>query len=160
MIGVAKNNYVVGDYNNLINFPQADDIMSQFFQKVQPPCDDHVVREDGVLLMEGPEAYGVIYLPRASSYTHIFRICWCYQEVCIPNPYYGCNIAEVLGDGPGENHKDIVLYEGKLRIEYMIIRRFLMIPCEAFLRAHLSNNRSIDMLGSGRGRVGGIGYSH
>ena len=32
-----------------------------------------------------------------------------------------------------------------------------MIPCEMFLRDHLRNTRRIALLGSGRGRVGGLG---
>ena len=32
-----------------------------------------------------------------------------------------------------------------------------MNPCEIFLRDHLSNTRSIALLGSVRGRVGGLG---
>ena len=32
-----------------------------------------------------------------------------------------------------------------------------MIPCEVFLRDHLSNTRSISMLGSGRGKIDVLG---
>ena len=32
-----------------------------------------------------------------------------------------------------------------------------MIPCEVLLRYHLSNARTIAVLGSGRGRVGDLG---
>ena len=38
-----------------------------------------------------------------------------------------------------------------------ILRRVLMMPCEVLLRAHLGSSRSIDLLDSGRGRVGGVG---
>ena len=55
-IGVAKGHDVVGHHHNLFNFPQADKIISQYVHKVQPPCAEHVVREDTVLLREVPEA--------------------------------------------------------------------------------------------------------
>ena len=32
-----------------------------------------------------------------------------------------------------------------------------MIPCEIFLRNHLRDTRSIDLIGSVRGRVSGLG---
>ena len=32
-----------------------------------------------------------------------------------------------------------------------------MMPCAVFLRDHLSSNRKIDLLGSGRGRLDGLG---
>ena len=34
---------------------------------------------------------------------------------------------------------------------------FLIMPCEVFLRDHLRISSSISLLGSGRGRVGGLG---
>ena len=39
----------------------------------------------------------------------------------------------------------------------MILRRFLVIPCEIFLRDHLINTRIISLFGSGGGRFGGLG---
>ena len=40
-----------------------------------------------------------------------------------------------------------------------ILSRVLMMPCAVFLRAHLRSTRSIDLLGSGRGRVDVLGYA-
>ena len=37
------------------------------------------------------------------------------------------------------------------------LRRFIMIPCEMFLMDHLRNNIRNSLIGSGKGRVGGIG---
>ena len=39
----------------------------------------------------------------------------------------------------------------------VILRMFLMIPCEVLFRDHLSNVRRIDLLGIGRGLVVGRG---
>ena len=50
-----------------------------------------------------------------------------------------------------------VMYNIKLRIGYMTLRRALMIPCEMFLREHLSVIRRIALLVSGRVRVDGRG---
>ena len=55
-IGVANGHDVVGRQQYLFNCPQNDDILYQSIQRVQPPCTDHVVREDEVILREGPEA--------------------------------------------------------------------------------------------------------
>ena len=52
-----------------------------------------------------------------------------------------------------------VMYKSNFRMGNMILRRVLMIPCEILLMYHLSNTRSIDLLGSGRGKVGGLGGS-
>ena len=50
-----------------------------------------------------------------------------------------------------------VMYKIKFRIRDMILNRVLIIPCEVLLRAHLSNTRSISLLGSGRVIVDGLG---
>ena len=55
-IGVAKGHDVVDHFQNLFNCPRADDIMSQYIKKLQPPRNELVVREDKVLLWESPNA--------------------------------------------------------------------------------------------------------
>ena len=40
----------------------------------------------------------------------------------------------------------------------MILRKLLMITCGMLFRAHKRNTRIIDMLGSGRVKVNGLGY--
>ena len=50
-----------------------------------------------------------------------------------------------------------VMYKSGLRMGKEILRRVLMVPCEMLLGDHLSNTRSIALLGSGRVRVGGLG---
>ena len=50
-----------------------------------------------------------------------------------------------------------VMYKSKYRMGDMILRRVLMIPYRIFLRGHLRNTRSTDMLGDGRGIVDGLG---
>ena len=48
-----------------------------------------------------------------------------------------------------------VMYKNKFRIVGAgVLRRVLMIPCEMFLRYHLSSTRIVSLIGSGRGRVG------
>ena len=56
VIGVAKGYDVVGHTQNLFNSPLVDYVMTQSVQKKQPPCVEHVLREDKVLHREGPEA--------------------------------------------------------------------------------------------------------
>ena len=55
-IGVAKGHDFVGHHQDLLNFPCADDIISQSFRKVQPLYSECVVRDHGVLIREVPEA--------------------------------------------------------------------------------------------------------
>ena len=50
-----------------------------------------------------------------------------------------------------------IIYKIKFSIGDIIFRGVLMIPCEMLWRYHLINVRSIYLLGSGRGRVGGLG---
>ena len=50
-----------------------------------------------------------------------------------------------------------IIYKIKFSIGDIIFRGVLMIPCEMLFRIHLSNTSSIDLLGSGRGRVSGLG---
>ena len=50
-----------------------------------------------------------------------------------------------------------VMHKSKFRMGDMILSRVLMIPYEIFFREHLRNTRRIYMLGSGRGRVDGLG---
>ena len=52
-IGVAKGHDIVGCHQHFFNLPQVDYIMSQSYQKVQPPRAQHVVCEDEVLLRKG-----------------------------------------------------------------------------------------------------------
>ena len=49
-----------------------------------------------------------------------------------------------------------VMYMSKFRMVDMILRRFIMIPWEVFLRYHLRNTRSIYLLVSGRSIVDGL----
>ena len=49
-----------------------------------------------------------------------------------------------------------VIYNSKFNMGEKIIRRVLMIPYMVFLRYHLSNSRSINLIDSGRDRVGGL----
>ena len=53
--------------------------------------------------------------------------------------------------------RSIVMHKNKFRMGGRILRRVLMIPCEQFLRYHLKNTRSVDMLEIIRGRVDGLG---
>ena len=53
---VAKGHDFVGRHQDLFNFPRVDDIISQYFRKVQPLYAEYVVRDHGVLIREGPEA--------------------------------------------------------------------------------------------------------
>ena len=55
-MGVLKCHDSVGHHQNLLNYPRADDIITQPVHKVQQPRDENVVREDDVFLKEGPEA--------------------------------------------------------------------------------------------------------
>ena len=57
----------------------------------------------------------------------------------------------------GRTTRNIVMYKSKFRMGDMILRRVLMIPCGVLLRSHLRNKRRIYVLGSGRGRVDGLG---
>ena len=50
-----------------------------------------------------------------------------------------------------------IMYKSKFRMGNMILRRVIMIPCEMFFWDHLRNTRIISLIGSGRGRVGGLG---
>ena len=75
-ICVSKGHDFVGHHHNLLNSPRADEVVSQYFQKVQPPCTENVVSEDEVLLREGPDAYGLISLPCASVSTDQFYVRW------------------------------------------------------------------------------------
>ena len=52
-----------------------------------------------------------------------------------------------------------VMYNSKLNMGKKSLSRFLMMPCEMLLRSHLRNTRRIYLLGSGRGRVSGLGYA-
>ena len=47
----------------------------------------------------------------------------------------------------------IVMYKSKFNMGGIILIRVLIIPFEMLLRSHLRNTRSIDLLGSCRGRV-------
>ena len=48
--------------------------MSYSVQEMQSPCADNVVREDDIILMEAPDAYGVMSFPRASMSAHQFHV--------------------------------------------------------------------------------------
>ena len=50
-----------------------------------------------------------------------------------------------------------IMYKIKFRIGDIIFRDVLMILCEMLLRTYFINTSSIDLLGSGRGRVSGLG---
>ena len=50
-----------------------------------------------------------------------------------------------------------VMYKSKFRMRVMILRRVLVVFCEMFFRVHSRNIGSIFLLGSGRGRVDGLG---
>ena len=50
-----------------------------------------------------------------------------------------------------------LMRNSNLRIGERILSRVLMIPCSVFLRSHLRSASSIAMIGSGRGRVDGLG---
>ena len=52
-----------------------------------------------------------------------------------------------------------VMYKSKFRMRDTNLRRVLIIPCEMFLRYHLSNTRSIATIFNVRGRVDDIGYA-
>ena len=54
-IGVSKVNDVVGNHQNLFNRPRVYNAISKSVQKVQPPCAEHVVSDNEVLLREGHE---------------------------------------------------------------------------------------------------------
>ena len=49
-----------------------------------------------------------------------------------------------------------VMCKINLRVGENILRRVIMIPCAVFFRAHLRSARSIALLDSVRGRVGGL----
>ena len=51
-----------------------------------------------------------------------------------------------------------VICKSNLRTRENILGRVLIIPCAVFLRDHLRRARSIDMIGSVRVRVDGLGY--
>ena len=51
-----------------------------------------------------------------------------------------------------------VRHKSKLITGDIKLRRFLMIPCEMFLRAHFRSTMIIDLLGSGRGIFDGRRY--
>ena len=55
-IGVAKYHDVIVHHQQLLDWTREDDVMSQSIQKVQPPCVEHVVCEDEVLLRGYPES--------------------------------------------------------------------------------------------------------
>ena len=48
--GIAQDNEVGGNHHHLFNCLGMGDILSQSFQKLYPPCDEHVVHEDEVLI--------------------------------------------------------------------------------------------------------------
>ena len=50
-----------------------------------------------------------------------------------------------------------VMCKSNLRMGENILWRVLMMPCAVLLRYHLRIDRSIALLGSGRGRVDGLG---
>ena len=50
-----------------------------------------------------------------------------------------------------------VMCKSNFRMGENILRRVLMMLCAVFFRAHLRSARSIDLLGSGRGAVDGLG---
>ena len=50
IVGVAKAHDIIGHRQHFFNFCRADDIMSQFIQKVQPLRTDRLVREDEVFI--------------------------------------------------------------------------------------------------------------
>ena len=55
-IGVSKVHDVVVITITCSIDPWVDDVMSQSVHKVQPPCAEHVVREDEVLFREFPDS--------------------------------------------------------------------------------------------------------
>ena len=52
-----------------------------------------------------------------------------------------------------------VIHESNFGMSNMILDSVLMNPCDMFLRYLLMNTSIVDMLGSGRGRVCGLGYA-
>ena len=52
-----------------------------------------------------------------------------------------------------------VMCKSNLRMGENILSRILMMLCVVLLRSHLRSSRSINMLGSGMGRVDGLGYA-
>ena len=50
-----------------------------------------------------------------------------------------------------------LMCQSNFRMGSNILRRILIIPCAVLLRSHLMSARSISLLGSGRGRVDGLG---
>ena len=81
-IGLSKCSDIFGHHQHLFNFPWEDDIISKSVQKLQPPRDDQVLREDEVFWGELPELLRVIYLPCLSTSTHKFIACCWYGAVC------------------------------------------------------------------------------
>ena len=81
-----------------------NDVVSQSVQKVQPPCVEHVLREDEILLRTGPEAYVFISNPRSFVSVHQCHVCWWDQEIGFPNTSDGFNIDGVLYCVPGEDY--------------------------------------------------------
>ena len=62
--------------------------------------------EDDIILREGPEAYGVIYLPCASMSAHQLNFRWWDKAIGCTNNYNGCDIDEVLYGETGEDHDE------------------------------------------------------
>ena len=50
VIGISKGRDIIRYNQHFFNFPWDYEIIYQSIQKVQPPCADHVVREDEVFL--------------------------------------------------------------------------------------------------------------
>ena len=73
---------------------------------MQPPCTNHVVCEDEILLREVPDTKGVTSLHCDSVSAYQFCVCRLKQAVDFPNPYNRCNVDGVLNCGPGEDHDD------------------------------------------------------
>ena len=72
---LSKGREVVGYHQHLSNHPWLDGTMSQIIQQVQPPYDEHVVREYEIFLWEYSEVLGLIFLPRSYVPSHQFRVC-------------------------------------------------------------------------------------
>ena len=49
-VGIYQSHDVGGHQQRLFNSPRPYDVVSQSSQQVYPPCAEHVVREDEVLL--------------------------------------------------------------------------------------------------------------
>ena len=144
-IGIDTGHDIVGLHQQLFNCPWADYIFRATY----------VVRKDGVLIKEGPETLGVIYLPREStSYQH-FHIYWWYEAVLTHISSMDKLLMRYWGAGHMRTMRSIVIYKSKSRIGDTTLWKVLMIPCEIFLRDHLRSTSGIYLVGSGRVRSDG-----